>query len=186
MHHKTSETICENPFCTFEYLHNGGGHIVKTQHRGYTANMLKDALHPFQQASLVLRKEGLRVAFIGIGKGNGQRIAVLLLPGSVIVNMLSEVHLATAQCVFKRQIAAVFGIHDEPLFADILFHAGIAAAKVLLIPQTAEYPPYGVALLARDFAVILQPFVNHWNEIFQHRKLFGSVSGRLSSLQSSW
>src|SRR5574344_2974662 len=83
--------------------------------------------------------------------------------------MLSEIYLPTAQRMLQRQITAVLGIHHEPLFADVLFHAGIAAAEVVFIPQTAEYSPNGVALLARNFAVILQPFVNHGNEISQHR-----------------
>ena len=64
--------------------------------------MLKDTFHPFQQALLVLRGICLRVAFVEIGEGNRQRIAVLLLPGTVIVNMLTEVHLPTAQCVLQR------------------------------------------------------------------------------------
>ena len=40
---------------------------------------------------------------------------------------------------------------------------------MVLIPQAAEDSPNGVALLARDFAVGLQPFVNYGNEISQHR-----------------
>src|SRR5574344_869896 len=55
------------------------------------------------------------------------------------------------------------------LTLDVFFYTGIAAAEVVFIPQTAEYSPNGVALLARNFAVILQPFVNHGNEISQHR-----------------
>ena len=172
MQHKPSEAVCEDSVCTLEYLHNSGGHIVKAQHRRNAANVLKDALHPLQKAFLVLRGEGLRVTLIGVGKGNGQRIAVLLLPCAVVVEMLAKIHLSAAQRVLQRQIPAVLRVHHETLFADILLYAGIAAAKAVLIPQATEDPLYGVALLARNFAVSFQPFVDYGNEISQHRIAF--------------
>ncbi|MPN47129.1 hypothetical protein SDC9_194729 [bioreactor metagenome] len=83
--------------------------------------------------------------------------------------MLSEIYLPTAQRMLQRQITTVLGIHHKPLFADVLFYAGIAAAETVLIPQTAENPPNGVPLLARDLTVGFQPFINYGNEISQHR-----------------
>ena len=38
--------------------------------------------------------------------------------------------------------------------------------------QPVEHARGGVPLLARDLAVILQPFINHGNEIPQHRITF--------------
>ena len=71
MHHEAGKAVCENSVCTLEYLHNGGGHIVKAQHRRNAANMLKDTFHTGKQAFLVLRGESLGVPFVGIREGNG-------------------------------------------------------------------------------------------------------------------
>ena len=54
MEHKSGKAVCQNTLTVFQYLSNSRGHIVKAQSDGNTPNVLKNPLHAYPQALLVL------------------------------------------------------------------------------------------------------------------------------------
>lgn len=96
--------------------------------------MFKDALHPFQQALLVLRGECLRITHIRVREGDGQSVALLLLPSGIVIQELAEIHLTTSGCAFQRKETCTLDFHHILLLADISLHAGVAACKSVLVP----------------------------------------------------
>ena len=166
---KAHETISQNTLCTLQNLCHGGRHIVKAQPGRNAANVLKDTLHPCQQALLVLRGERLRVAFVGIGKRDGQSIGILLFLLGVVIDKLAKVHLPAAVGVSKRQISFGGRLHHELLLADIFLYAGVAAGEIAFISQSVIDPLHGMALLPWNLAVCLQPPINRRNISLQNR-----------------
>ena len=54
MKHETVETVGKDTLGPFQHLCYSGSHVVKAEPDGNTADSLKDPLHAFQQAFLVL------------------------------------------------------------------------------------------------------------------------------------
>ena len=132
--HKTAKTLCERSLCASQDLCNSGGHVIETKPGRYTAHVLEDALHTFQQALLVLRGECLRITHIRVREGDGQSVALLLLPSGVIIQELPEIHLSASWCAFQRKKPCALDFHYILLLADISLHAGVAAPKAVLVP----------------------------------------------------
>src|SRR5699024_11869857 len=91
--HKTAETLCERSLRAPQRLCNSGGHVIETKPGRYTAHVFKDALHPFQQALLVLRGECLRITHIRVQEGDGQGVTLLLLPTGIVIQELPEIQI---------------------------------------------------------------------------------------------
>ena len=132
--HKTAKTLCERSLSASQDLCNSGGHVIETKPGRYTAYVLEDALHPFQQALLVLRGECLRIPHVRVREGDGQGVALLLLPSGVIIQELPEIHLSASWCAFQRKKPCTLDFHHILLLADISLHAGVAAPKAVLVP----------------------------------------------------
>ena len=52
--HEAVECVSQRPFAIFQNLRHSCGHVVEAKARRDAANVLKDSLHSFQQALLVL------------------------------------------------------------------------------------------------------------------------------------
>lgn len=66
--HKSGKAVCQNTLTVFQYLSNSRGHIVKAQSDGNTPNVLKNPLHAYPQALLVLGLECLRYSVVRSGE----------------------------------------------------------------------------------------------------------------------
>ena len=62
------KAVCQDALTIFQYLSDSRGHVVKPQPGRDTANVLKNPLHAFQQALLVLRRERLRYSVVKAGE----------------------------------------------------------------------------------------------------------------------
>ena len=168
MEHEPLESVRKDTVCALQHLHHSRGHVVKAQVARNTANVLKDPLHPFQQALLVLRGKCLRVSLVGMWEGQRQRITLLFSTFGVIVNMFAKVHLPISGNVLQRNVAVLLHPHEVLLLADILLDCGVSAGKAMLIPEPREHAHCRVALLLRNLAVFLQPGVNDGDERSQY------------------
>src|SRR5699024_6130319 len=66
--HKAGKAVRKDTLTIFSYLSNRRGHVVKPQPGRDAANVLKNPLHAFQQALLVLRRERLRYSVVRAGE----------------------------------------------------------------------------------------------------------------------
>ena len=111
MQHKTAETVCERSLSAPQNLCNSGGHVIETKPGRYTAHVFEDALHPFQQALLVLRGECLRIPHVRVREGDGQGVTLLLLPTGIVIQALAKIHLTTSGCAFQRKETCTLDFH---------------------------------------------------------------------------
>ena len=133
MQHEAVESICENALRSPEHPRNGSRHVVEPQPGRNPADMLKDPLHSFQQALLILGWEHLRVSLVGVWEGNGQGVAGMLLLVAAVVQHFAEVYLSPALRMGNGQITAAFSTHGELLLAHIALDAGIASGEAVLV-----------------------------------------------------
>ena len=131
--------------------------------------MLKDALHPGEQALLIFGRKCLCICHVGVRKRDGQGVRLSALTRLVIVHEFSEVHLGVRLGPVKRQVSGRGFPHNELLFPHIPLYTGVSAGEAVFLLQPAMDTCGRVPLLPWSPAVLFKPLVDDRDVFPEHR-----------------